>query len=133
MIMLFRAQTFESRCLWLAGAEVAAWLLTLAPGSYFFGIEGVLAATVSALACLLAGIATFWLVARMTEPRVQPFAALFGTVIRGSFAALAALAMQFLLGLAYQNYLIWLAIFYLLSLVVETVLLTGDSTKTRSL
>src|SRR6516164_11144216 len=127
----FRAVTFESRCLWLAGIEVAVWLLALAPSSYFFGVAGVEAAAVSALACALAGIATFWLVDRTTEPRVQAFAALFGTVIRGAFAALAALVMQFLLGLAYQNYLIWLAVFYLLSLMVETALLMGDTAKTR--
>jgi hypothetical protein len=132
MTMFFRAQTFESRCLWLSGAEAAVWLLTLGPCSYFFGGAGVEATTVSALACALAGIATFWLVARITEPRVQAFAALFGTVIRGSFAALAAIIMQFVLGLTYQNYLIWLAIFYLLSLLVETILLMGDSAKTSS-
>jgi hypothetical protein len=48
---------------------------------------------------------------------------LLGTLIRAVFAFMGALAMDILLGLTPMNYLVWLALFYLISLAVETALM----------
>jgi hypothetical protein len=75
---------------------------------------------------------TFLFVARVRRPQLQAFAVLLGTVIRGVFALLGALVMQFLLGLSFENYLIWLSIFYLVALALETVFLTRPATSTSA-
>jgi hypothetical protein len=126
--MNFRAHTLASRCKWLALALGGLWLLSLVPARYFFGGAGIEASAVSALCCLFAGWLTFWLAARLTQPRRQAFGVLFGTVIRGGFAVIAVLVMQYALGLRYENYLVWLAIFYFAALAFETRLLLGTNT-----
>ena len=54
---------------------------------------------------------------------------MIGTLIRGAFALVAVGIMQFLLRLPYENYLIWLSLFYLFSLAVETGLLVRWKSK----
>jgi len=67
---------------------------------------------------------TFWLASRAAHGRQQAFAVLLGTAIRGVAALLGVLVMQIGLDLAKENYLLWLGLFYLVSLALETVLLT---------
>jgi hypothetical protein len=62
---------------------------------------------------------------------MQAFAVLFGTIIRGVFALVGVAVMHFVLGLAYENYLIWLAVFYLVALALETALMIGPTGKAR--
>ncbi|HLJ12775.1 MAG TPA: hypothetical protein VKU82_16380 [Planctomycetaceae bacterium] len=104
------------------------WLLLLLPAQRMFGREGVEAATISAATSLLAGFTTFWLAARTSNPRMQAFVMLFGTAIRGAFAVAGAFVMQFVVELRYENFLIWLGLFYLISLAVETSLLVRSGT-----
>ncbi len=121
----FRADTPGSRSRWLALGTAGLWLVAVVPAHYFFGAAGIEAASVSALCCLVAGWLTFSLAARLSEPRMQVFGALLGTIIRGLFALLAAFVMQIVLGLPYQDYLIWLGLFYLATLALETALMVG--------
>jgi hypothetical protein len=128
--MQFRTLTLGSRCTLLALAITALWLLVVLPAQRYFGMAGVEASGVSAVSCLLGGWVTFWLTTRLTQPRMQAVAVLFGTGIRGVFALAGAIVMDGLLGLAPANYLIWLGLFYLVSLALETVLLmkpTGEA------
>lgn len=129
--MSIRTDTLGGRCTWLALAMGGLWLLTVVPARHLFGGGGVEATIVSALACLFAGWLTFWLATRLAQPRMQAFGVLLGTIIRGIFALLAAFVMQFVLELPYENYLIWLAIFYLASLGVETALLLGRNSSEK--
>src|SRR6266478_1414412 len=96
--MQIRTDSLASRCIWLTLVIGGLWLLAIAPAQHYFGAPGVEAAAVSAVSCLLGGYLTFWLAARFTQPRIQAFAILFGTGIRGVFALLGALVMEILLG-----------------------------------
>jgi hypothetical protein len=127
--MKFSADNLGSRCKWLFLVIGGVWLLTVIPARQFFGMEGLEAVTVSALSCLPAGCLTFWFASRFTQPRMQAFSVLFGTMLRGLFALLGAIVMHFLLDLPYQNYLIWLAVFYLVSLGLETALMMKPPTR----
>jgi len=129
--MNLQAHTLGSRCKWLALALSTLWLLAVIPARHFFGSAGIAASAISALFCLLAGCLTFWLAARLAQPRMQAFGVLVGTIVRGVFALIAAFIMQFLLGLPYENYLIWLGLFYLVALGVETALLLGKNSGER--
>ncbi len=100
-----------------------AWILTFGPARHFFGISGIEAVSVSAASCLLPGWLTFWCASRFKQPRMQALSVLFGTALRVFFALVGVVVMQFLLGLPYENYLIWLGIFYLVALAVETALM----------
>src|SRR5260221_13762015 len=111
--MQLRTESFGDRCILLVVALAALWILTIAPAYPFFAVGGIKAATVSAVCCLLAGCLTFWLAARVSQPRNQAYIVLLGTAIRAIFALIGALVMQFLLGLSVANYLVWLGLFYL--------------------
>jgi len=130
--MHFRTDTLGRRCQWLGLAIASLWLLSIWPAQHFFGLAGIEAAAVSAISCLLAGWLTFVFAARVRQPRMQAFAVLFGMVIRGIFALLGALSMQYLLGLPFENYLIWLCIFYLAALALETGLMLEPPRGTRA-
>jgi hypothetical protein len=122
--MHFRTETLGHRCLWLTAAIGAVWLLSLLPAQHFFGVAGIEAAAVSAACCLAGGCFTFWLAACASRPKYQAFAVLFGTAIRGIAALIGMAVMQFVLELKQENYLAWLGLFYLVSLALETFLLT---------
>ena len=130
--MAFRTDSLAHRCKWLTLAIAGLWLVAVLPARHFFGIAGIEAASVSAISCLLGGCLTFWFVSRLTQPQMQAFAVLLGTGIRGIFALVAALVMQFSLELPHENYLIWLGLFYLVSLALETVLMVTPTTGIRS-
>lgn len=129
--MHFHADTLASRCRWLALVLGGLWVLAVFPARHFFGAAGVVASSVSAASCLFAGWLTFWLALRLSRPRMQAFGVLGGTIVRGVFAFVAAFFMQFLLGIPYENYLIWLGLFYLASLAAETALLLGPNSSKR--
>ena len=122
--MQFCPDTCGGRCRWLLTAIAALWLLAILPANYFFGVPGIVAASISAASCLAGGCLTFWLVEYVSRPRHQAFAALLGTAIRGLAALIGLVVMQFFLELPKENYLIWLGLFYLLSLALETILMT---------
>jgi hypothetical protein len=108
------------------------WLLVLWPAGFFFGSGGVIAATASAASCFASGCLTFYIANQFTQPRMQAFGALSGTFVRSLFALVTALVMQFLIGLAPENYLIWLALFYMVGLGVETALLMKQSVRAKA-
>jgi hypothetical protein len=127
--MEFKVDTTVNRCKWLSLALTALWLPVCGAAFHFYGTAGVVAATVSAVCCLVAGCITFWTVSGASQSRLQAFAVLIGTLIRGAFALVAVGIMQFLLGLTLENYLVWLSLFYLFSLAMETGLLVRWKSK----
>ena len=130
--MQLQTDTLRQRCQWLGLAIGGAWLLSVLPARLFFGTAGIEASAVSAACCLLAGWLTFLFVAQVRQPRLQAFAVLLGTLVRGVFALLEALVMQYLLGLRFENYLIWLSVFYLVALALETAFLLRSPTRTNA-
>ena len=130
--MQFQAGALRSRCLKLVLAIGGLWLLAVMPARYFWGTDGVEAATVSAVCCLAGGCLTFWFTARVSQPRVQAFAVLLATAFRGVCALVGAVVMQVFMGLPPETYLIWLVVFYLVSLALETAMLMGPRTSSSS-
>jgi len=126
--MQLRSLNFGSRCRLLGLAVVALWLLASVPAWHYFGAQGVQSVSVSAACCLLAGITTFRF-ARGRQPRQDAFTVLWGTMFRGLFALVGAFIMQVPLGIGYENYLIWLGLFYLVTLALETALLMQPEPK----
>ena len=122
--MQFRTNTCAGRSLWLLTAITGLWLLAVFPARYFFGVPGIEAATIAAVSCLAGGCLTFWLVGSASRPRYQALAVLLGTGIRGMAALIGAVVMQFILEFEKANYLTWLGLFYLISLALETILMT---------
>ena len=132
MAMHLKADSLGERCKWLTLAVAGLWIVTVVPAHYWFGISGVQATVVSAVSCLAGGWLTFWFATRFTQPRVQALAVLFGTGIRGLFALVGGLVMQFLLHIGSDNYLIWLALFYLATLALETALVMKPAGQTHA-
>jgi hypothetical protein len=129
--MPIRADSLGSRCLWLGLALGGLWLASLLPAQAYFGSAGIEALSISAATCLAAGCLVFWVVSRKASPRTQAFAVLLGTLVRGALALVAVGAMQFVLKLSASNYLIWLSLFYLASLAIETALLVRPAVEPR--
>jgi len=108
---------------WLAAATALTWLAALAPAALQFGSEGVAAATVSAAACFIPGCVVVLAAALARSPASSAGAIVGGTLVRLVSALLAAWFMHSWCGFAVTNYLIWIGLFYVVTLVVETALL----------
>ncbi|MSR58569.1 MAG: hypothetical protein EXS05_13100 [Planctomycetaceae bacterium] len=122
-MMRFQAESCGGRCLRLAYAALGVWLLALVPAFYWFGADGIGAATVSAVVCLIPGCLVFWLVAAASPPNAQVRAVVLGTGLRVASGLAGAFVMHNVLALAPKNYVVWLTIFYLVTLLVETCLI----------
>jgi hypothetical protein len=101
--------------------------LAVVPAWFVLGTAGVEAASVSAVCCLAGGCLTFWFTARVSRPRVQAFAVLWASAFRGFCALVGAIVMQVFMGIPSETYLIWLGLFYLVSLALETAMMLGAS------
>jgi hypothetical protein len=123
LLSKFKVETSGEACRLLAAVCAVACVIAVVPAAFVFGPDGIVATIVSAAACLASGCIIFWVVGAVAQPRVQAFAALGGMLVRSVFALVAALGMQFVLGISPDNYLIWLGLFYMLGLAVETVVL----------
>lgn len=131
-MMRIQSDTVSGRCLRLGGALAGVWLLALAPSFGWFGLDGIIAVTVSALACLVPGCLVFRLVAGVAPPVAQTRAVLLGTGLRIVFGLLGAILMHEILGLGVRNYVIWLTVFYLVALLVETYLIMPVRMRVRT-
>lgn len=120
---LLQAESGSARCVRLVLAVLAIWLLLVVPAGYLFGREGIQAASVSAVVCVIPGCLVFWMVSGTAAAAAQVRAVLVGTGLRILFGLGGAGLMHEGLGLSLRNYLSWLAVFYLSALFVETVLL----------
>jgi hypothetical protein len=123
---------FRGRCLRLVGVTLAVWLVSLYPAFRLFGVAGMEAASISAVACLVPGCVVFWLLEGLSPGDAQIRAVLAGTGLRVAFGLAAAVIMDELAGLAATNYVVWLAVFYLVSLAVETHLILPARTRVKA-
>ncbi|MBS0263461.1 MAG: hypothetical protein JSS02_16085 [Planctomycetes bacterium] len=124
----FLPETFRGRCGLLTVVCGAVWLLSLWPAYLLFGRAGIVATSTSALASLASGLLTFYVVSRIERPRMQAFGVLAGTFVRSAGALVAALGMHLGLNLAPDNYVVWLGLFYIITLALETIVLVNGPT-----
>ena len=122
-----RSQSFLVRCGWLAVITLAAWLVALLPAWKLFDSDGLVAEAFAAVVCFVPGCIVFRLVDGISGPQAQFRSVLVGTGLRVLSALAGAGVMDGALGLAPKNYLLWLGVFYLVTLAVETYLLMPAS------
>jgi hypothetical protein len=116
------APSATSQLAWLSAAISAVWLLAVGPAYLQFGWPGVEAATTSAAGCLIPGCAVLTASSLAGGTRTGVYAVLAGTVLRLGSSLLAIWVMHSLRGLAVDNYLVWIGLFYIVALATETVL-----------
>lgn len=120
-----------TRCGWLVAATVVLWLALAGPAWYVAGRDGIIGLSTAALLCLVPGCTVFGLAASYGPSGSQvPLVILGGTVLRMVFVLLGLVIVQTLNPhLGFREFIVWLLVFYLCLLAVETclVLLTSTS------
>jgi len=117
-------QTIGSRCGLLVAVAVATWLVAAAPAWWLGGRAALEGLTIAAVLCLLPGCLMFLFVSRMvTSDSQMAIVVLGGAGLRMLFVLAGMLAMQSLRPeLGFREFVVWLLVFYLVMLAVETVL-----------
>jgi hypothetical protein len=117
-------QTAWTRCVRLSVAALALWLVLAAPAWLVAGREGVIGLTIAAVLCLVPGCTVFCVAAGYgTAGSHVPLVFLGGTVLRMMFVLLGLVIVQTLNPhLGFREFVVWLLVFYLGLLAVETCL-----------
>ena len=109
-------------------ATLAFWLALVFPVCYFLGeLSAIMFSGTAAVICLLPTTVTLaWaLLAFRSQPEQQFLAVLGGTGVRLVFVIGMAMALyQLVPAFQYQRFWLWVVGFYLLTLILEMVLLT---------
>jgi len=126
------SENLGGRCGRLAVAMLAGWMVALIPAVKLFGVDGFAALSFSAIVCYVPGCLIFWGIAGTTQAGAQIRAVVLGTLLRMAFALGGAWVMHGALAIAPRNYLVWLGLFYLISLAVETCLVMPRGRPARS-
>lgn len=112
------------QCGWLLLVSVAAVVVLSLPAILVAGWSGLLGLVLSAVLCLIPGLATVGLVSTVKVPSVRVWLILGGMLVRMCVVLVAALIVHQLqpqLGLL--EFYIWLVVFYNILLLTETWLL----------
>jgi hypothetical protein len=117
-------QTAWNRCRWLLVATVLLWLVLAGPAWFMAGRFGLIGLSLAALLCLVPGWTVFWIAASYGPSGTQvPLVILGGTVLRIVFVLLGLLIVQTIdPRLGFREFVVWLLVFYLCLLAVETCL-----------
>jgi len=118
-----------SRCGWLSAATAILWLILLAPAWFVAGRNGIVGLSAAAGLCLVPGWAVFWLATTFGAAGSQvPLVILGGTVLRMMFVLLGMVIVQTAdPHLGFREFVVWLLVFYLSLLAVETSLMLWRS------
>ncbi|MFP6766846.1 MAG: hypothetical protein VB859_01665 [Planctomycetaceae bacterium] len=109
---------------WLSAAVVVLWLVLAGPAWWLAGRNGIAGLSYSAALCLVPGWLVFFLNSRyrVADTRIQVI--LIATTFRLLFVAAGTLVvLQVRPELRLREFLVWIIVFYLATLVVETALL----------
>ncbi|MGH7200630.1 MAG: hypothetical protein ACREJB_08505 [Planctomycetaceae bacterium] len=124
------------QCARLTAACGLLWLALCGPAWWLAGSEGLWGLTISALLCLVPGLIVF-VVAAFGRTAASPVGAvLLGMALRMTFVLVGVLVVRGVrpdLGL--RSFLVWLVMFYLVTLAIETwlVLRSTDHSPRRPL
>lgn len=111
-------------CGWLTAVTLIVFGIAAWPVSRWSGRAGVEELSFAAGLCLFPGWLAFWLVSRYVAAKSRALAILAGTTLRMLLVLGGVLVLRMQWGGLPKSFLVWLCVFYLLSLVVETVLVT---------
>jgi hypothetical protein len=119
-----------TRCGQLLLAAAVLWLALLAPAWFVAGREGLIGLTLAAILCLVPGWIVFWIAASYgTAGTEVPLVILGGMALRMMFVLLGMLIVQSSnTHLGFREFTIWLLVFYLSLLSLETCLVLLRST-----
>jgi hypothetical protein len=122
-------QTAWTRCAWLSAAAVCLWLVLTGPAWFLAGREGLIGLSAAAALCLVPGWAVFWIAAGYGAAGSDvPLVILGGMALRMVFVLLGMLIVQTLdPHLGFREFIVWLLVFYLCLLTVETCLVLVKS------
>ncbi len=113
---------------WLIGGALGLWLVALYPGWLLAGDLAIVQSGVAMLLCLLPALATLaWALKAGAFPETHLLATLGGSALR--IVTVPAAACVFYLGwpeVFTDNFWIWIALFYLVLLALETTLLVRN-------
>ncbi len=110
---------------WLVCGAVGLWLLALYPGWLLAGEQALFQSTAALLICLIPALATFcWAVRSSDSPEKQLLTTLGGSGIRIVTVVAVGLVLYLTWPDIFNDYFwVWIAIFYLFLLALETFLL----------
>jgi hypothetical protein len=113
-----------SRCGWLSAVAALLWLALVGPVWFVAGREGLIGLSTAAILCVVPGWTVFWIAASFgTAGSDVPLVILGGTVLRMVFVLLGMIIAQTLdPRLGFREFIVWLLVFYLCLLAVETCL-----------
>ena len=118
--------TFTKNAGQLTFATMVLWALAFFPARSMAGQTGVEGLTIAALLCLLPGLIVFAFVSLNPMPNQQAFVVLAGTGFRLVIVALGMMVvMSIRRDFTVQSFPIWIAVFYLETLAVETWLVVS--------
>jgi hypothetical protein len=121
-----RRGTAGSRIVVFTACVVAMWVLAAGPAYYLAGRWGLLGSGVAAVLCMVPGWITLYVSQRLSGSSAALFAALGGMALRLvfvlGFGAGAYLAID---GFTSRSLLVWLVVFYGMTLALETALVVG--------
>ena len=118
-----------ARCGWLSAAALVFWLALVGPAWFVAGREGLIGLSAAAVLCVVPGWAVFWIAASYgTAGTEVPLVILGGTALRMVFVLLGMVIAQTLdPRLGFREFIVWLLVFYLCLLAVETCLVLFPS------
>ena len=110
---------------WFVAGAAGVWLLALVPGWLLGGPKAVLQSGVALLVCVVPAMGTLWWALRAgPTPEKQLLATLGGSGIRMLVVLAAGLVLHLGWPNTFDDYLwIWIAVFYIILLALETALL----------
>lgn len=109
---------------WLSAAVVVLWLVLAGPAWWLAGRSGIEGLSYSAVLCLVPGWLVFFLSSRYRVAGTRIQVILIATTVRLLFVAAGTLVvLQVRPELRLREFLVWIIVFYLATLVAETALL----------
>ncbi len=118
-----------ARCGWLCLTALGLCLVLIVPAWFIAGREGIIGLSTAAILCVVPGLVVFWIAANFGVAGSEvPLVILGGTLLRMVFVFLGMVIAQTLdPRLGFREFVVWLLVFYLVLLGVETCLVLLSS------
>ena len=121
-------ETVTGRCGWLTAATAGLWLLLAGPAYFVANSDGLQGLSIAAALCLVPGWIVLLLGGLFGRAGSQSVMVLSGTALRMLFVLVGTLTVQSTLpNLGFREFIVWLLVFYLAMLFVETLLVLKQS------
>lgn len=127
------SQIAWSRSVWLLAAAGILWAALLGPAWLVAGSNGLIGVSCAAVLCVIPGWIVFWMAAAYGAAGGQvPLVILGGTTLRLIFVLLGMVIVQTVWQqMGFREFVVWLLVFYLSTLAVETFLVLLPLSKGR--